>query len=227
MKCNKCGHEYETRVLTVINEVELIFPFDCPKCTQDEEKRTKQALEYEKIAKDRERVAEWILRANIPQIYAGMREYVPKADNQRLFWDFKKPLIFSGSTGSGKTMLACWLAIVGIAKYDKTARYFTHSGMVSRIKATWGSKYENEDTIINDCAKCDLLILDEMDKQEYTDYLFRVLDGRYQNQLPTILIANKTPDDIKQILGDALYSRLRGSNAIVKIFDNIDYRATK
>ena len=52
--------------------------------------------------------------------------------------------------------------------------------MISKIKDSWYSKITCEEAVIRELIECDILIIDELDKQPYTDYLFRVLNGRLQ-----------------------------------------------
>ena len=221
MICPKCNHEYTQR--DIGNG--LLIPVTCPECDRKFRAKMEAEAEQEKIRAENERILRWIKHSNIPPIYAAMRSYTPLNAVQAIEWDYKTPLLFIGGTGSGKTKRACWLAMFGIWKYNKTARYTLHSGLVSRIKASWNSKYETEDSVIRDFVDTDILILDEVDKQEYTEYLFRVLDGRYTANKPTILLSNGTGEEVKRILGDALYSRLtKGQGLKAYNFGNKDFR---
>ena len=82
----------------------------------------------------------------------------------------------------------------------------------------------SENEIMKELSTTDILIIDEIDKQEYTNQLFQIMDGRYANQKPTIIIGNATIDEVKAILGDALNSRLREFGAVIKPFSKCDYR---
>lgn len=223
MKCLDCGFEYTQKELKIGDSV-FFLPFSCPKCDEAVREKLAKEAENECIKEENERILRWIANANFPPIYANMRNYEPMTEAQAMEWDYATPLIFIGGTGSGKTKKACWLAIVGIWKYKKTARYTIHSGLVSRIKASWSSKVETEDSVINDFINADILIIDELDKQEYTEYLFRVLDGRYGANRPTILLSNSTIEEVRRILGDALNSRLRGQGVKARSFGSKDFR---
>ena len=226
MICQKCNYEYNTIEQEIGGSV-YIFPMSCPEC----DKAFRMKLEAETKANNEkaeaERINTWIKNAEIPPRYAVMREFTAKNQSQSLTWDFKKNLIFTGGTGAGKTTVACWLAIVSIIKYRKTARYKSYPDLLLSLDSNKFGKIVNTESVIQDCIECDILILDEIDKGVYSNYLFQIMNGRYNKQLPTIIIGNATIDEIKAIFGDALNSRLREQGAIVKGFASIDYRGIK
>jgi DNA replication protein DnaC len=222
--CSKPFQQTEQEIAGVI----LRFPSECPDCS----KATKEKLEAETKAEmeraENERIELWIKNSRIPPKYATIRDYQPKDETQRIVWDFKKNLVFIGQCGSGKTHLACAIAIIGIIKYKKTARYFTHYDLIRYVRNAWDkNSVMSENEIMRELATTDILIIDEIDKQEYTNQLFQIMDGRYSNQKPTIIIGNATTEEVKAILGDALSSRLREFGAVIKPFSKIDYRINK
>ena len=225
MICDKCGFEYQPREFSIGGHSITMFG-DCPKCAEKLRAKLAKEAEQEQIREENERILRWIKNANFPPIYANLRGYEPKTDAQAIEWDYTKPLLFVGVTGCGKTMRACWLAIVGIWQYKKTARYIDHSALISRIEAAKNFKsFQDVDATIKEFVECDILIIDELDKQPYTNHLFRVLDGRYGANRPTIFLSNAKPEEIKLIFGDALYSRLvNGQGMKTYKFESADFR---
>jgi DNA replication protein DnaC len=85
-------------------------------------------------------------------------------------------------------------------------------------------------SIIRDYTTPHLLVLDEIDKRGGTDaeqrLLHRILDKRYRQVLPTLLIGNVAdPDELQTILdgpgGDGigpLFDRLRQTGGVVRAF---------
>lgn len=226
MICPKCNHEYETIEREIGGGV-YTFPMSCPECDRVMRDRLEAETKAELVKQEAVRINLWIKNAEIPPRYAVMRECTPKNSTQELKWDFKKNLIFTGGTGAGKTTVACWIAIVGIIKYRKTARYKSYPDLLLSLDSNKFGKIVNTESVIQDCIECDILILDEIDKGVYSNYLFQIMNGRYNKQLPTIIIGNATIDEIKAIFGDALNSRLREQGTIVKGFASIDYRSEK
>lgn len=219
----ECGKDFEQKEF-ILGGQSFKYPHICTECTLETQNKLEARAKAEREKEEAERAVMWIERSGIPKRYRDMTEFVPRNPSQNITWDFRRSLIFSGGTGNGKTMLACYIALCGIRMYRKTARYTTHADMISLIKSTWSSKIVSEEQIVSDLVSCDVLILDEIDKQPYTEYLFRVLDGRYNEERPTIIIGNATGDQIKQVLGEALVSRLRQQGAAFKQFAKIDYR---
>lgn len=220
------GHTYETKELTIGDKV-YTLPFECPICAKQLRDKLEAETQREKDKAEFDRIKSWTAHSGIPQRYANMTEYTPLNPSQSLTWDCKKNIILTGGTGAGKTTVACWLAIVGIIKYRKTVRYKSYPDLLLSLDSNKFGKIVNTESVIQDCIECDILILDEIDKGVYSNYLFQIMNGRYNKQLPTIIIGNATIDEIKAIFGDALNSRLREQGTIVKGFASIDYRGIK
>jgi DNA replication protein DnaC len=69
----------------------------------------------------------------------------------------------------------------------------------------------------------DLLILDEVGVQFGSDteklLLFDVLNERYEQRKPTLLLSNLALDGVKAFLGERIYDRLREDGAEAVVFD--------
>jgi len=224
--CPKCNTPFDQKEIAIGN-ITMQYPYECTKCALETTKRLEDEAKATQDAEEASRVDLWIKNAGIPLRYKNLTSFSPKNKTQSISWDFRRNLIFFGGTGAGKTHIACFIAIAGIKHYRKTARYTTHAEMIRRIKGTWSSKSISEESVINDLIGCDVLIIDEIDKQEYTQYLFQIMDGRYNAMLPTIIIGNATIDAIKSILGDAIVSRLREQGVSARAFEAVDYRDKK
>lgn len=128
----------------------------------------------------------------------------------------KSNLIMVGSTGVGKTHLACATARTLLNK-GMFARYITSEELAQRIMNAWDrdAKGQSEESIINDFKQYDLLILDEYglhDREKRLELVHKVLYARYDAGKPTMLISNLTIDGdkgLKADLGDRLWSRFQ------------------
>ena len=66
-------------------------------------------------------------------------------------------------------------------------------------------------------------MLDEVGSQFGSDteklFIFDIIDGRYQNMKPTILISNLDIDGIKDAIGDRCVDRLREGGGMMVAFN--------
>jgi len=101
--------------------------------------------------------------------------------------------------------------------------------IIRKVKSTWDRNAEmtEEDVIRVYCQK-DLLIIDEVGVQFGTDaekiILFEIINERYAQMLPTILISNLTESELSNYIGERIIDRMKeGQGAVIK-FDWDSYR---
>ena len=124
-----------------------------------------------------------------------------------------------GKRGTGKTRLA---AEVLRDKAPERGRYTTAMGLFLRIRASFSkTSPESEAQIIEELARCPLLILDELQERGNTAWedrlLTHLLDRRYGAMKPTILIANLEPSGLTNTLGDSIVSRLNETGGVLHL----------
>jgi DNA replication protein DnaC len=137
-------------------------------------------------------------------------------------------LIFTGGPGTGKTHLACGIANAIIEQHQASALFLGALEALRSIKATYNRDSEiSEQDAIDNLISPRLLILDEIGVQLGTEHekmlLFDVLNGRYQECRPTILLSNLSGDDLEQYLGQRVMDRYRECGAVLA-FDWESYR---
>lgn len=204
MNCETHG-KYQAKVLHILGKA-MVMP--CPKCKEEEANLKQREEEHEAKIKEAERITIWINKSGIPPIYRNLESFNFRPEQQQLKdYDYKKNLVIYGGVGTGKTMVASHLGVKAI-RNGLRVRYLYANEIEKRVKSSWGTQL-TEDDIIEQFIDCDLLILDEIGRVTYNDYLFKVFDGRYMNQKPTILIGNIDVKEIPNILGAAIASRLR------------------
>ena len=125
-----------------------------------------------------------------------------------------KSLIFVGNPGAGKTYAACAVVNEIIYKRDHSALYTTTQDYLVRLRACYNADAEEREMdVFNTYVAPSLLVLDEVgrhkDSKHASDSLFALLDRRYREVRPTILVSNMSKDELKEYLGEALVSRLR------------------
>ena len=131
-------------------------------------------------------------------------------------------MIVSGSVGTGKTLLAS--ALIDSIIHKKTCRLIKLYDLMNEIKKTFsGESDKTEADIINEMSGFDLLIIDEVGTQTDSDWeklqIFNVIDGRYQNMNPTVLISNLSAEEVQSVIGERSVDRLREEGAFVIPFN--------
>lgn len=224
INCEKHG-DYNVRILTLAGK-DIKFK-SCPKCVKErnDEAEEKERLERELAEKQRwERVQ---ARAGITPRNAEMRfkNYRTDTPEQQHVHDVcnayakriydgerVESLIITGGVGTGKTMIAT--CMINALYKSKRVLIIKLADMLRYIKGSYqaGAEY-TEFQAIDKFSSYDLLILDEVGASRETDndklLIFDVIDGRYQNMLPTVIISNLNIDGIKEVLGDRVVDRLR------------------
>jgi DNA replication protein DnaC len=102
-------------------------------------------------------------------------------------------------------------------------------GLIRRVRATWRRDSERtEEDVLAMLASVDLLVIDEIGVQYGTEgeqtILFEVLDRRYCDMRPTILLTNQGKDGFRDYIGARSFDRLTETARWVS-FDWASYRA--
>ena len=164
----------------------------------------------------------------VPPRFQGktLQNYVPNEHSKELY-DFcldyaanlkaritnGTSIILSGRPGTGKTHLAC--ALVMEAKRQGFSGLFTSvAKLVRQVRDTWASGSEvTESEVLDRYIKLDLLVIDEVGVQAGSDnernILFSVINGRYEEMRPTILLSNEPLSKVKELIGERAFDRFR------------------
>lgn len=177
--------------------------------------------------------------ARLPERYVGVR-FVAGNDEQRavrqtvkMFQQFIlseaawAALIMVGKTGTGKTLLACELAQSLMTKAARSVRYITAKGMISEIQASYSNDSKSEEGEIMRFSQYDVLIIDEIDalpaKENASLLLTEIINRRYNENKPVIVISNQPFDNLAKFIGERVHSRLH-ENAFSCDFSWADFR---
>jgi DNA replication protein DnaC len=212
----------------------------CPNCTPN--------LLREEVAKQEQAAAEAALlrRAGVPPRFANRRLATFQAVNdgagralavaEAYAGDFRtaratgRSLILSGDVGTGKTHLALGIAHQVMA-IGYTARYTVFQDAVLAVKETYRKESTaTEAKVIETFVSPDLLVLDEVGVQRGSEtekiILFSIVNGRYNEMKPTIVISNLALEPLKEFLTDRVMDRLREGGGRAVAFDWESFRRT-
>lgn len=122
-------------------------------------------------------------------------------------------LILAGGCGTGKTHLALAAAQQHM-KAGGTALYVTVLDLVRMLRDTWRKDSgDSESQVLNRLSRVGLLVIDEVGVQYGTGAeqlaLTTVIDRRYREQMPMILLTNMEPAAFAEAVGERSADRLR------------------
>lgn len=200
----------------------------CPTCQSENDRQREEEEKAKALQQAQDRHKALLGRAAIPQRFIGRTfdGFTATTDAQKkaLFVcrdyaeQFKENhkagmgLILSGKPGTGKSHLAS--AIMQTILGTHTTQYVTCMDVIRMIRETWRKDSErSERRVLESLGHIDLLVIDEIGVQYGTEgeqtILFDVLDIRYRDQMPTILLTNQDMAGARQFLGDRTWDRIR------------------
>lgn len=136
-------------------------------------------------------------------------------------------LYIEGTNGTGKTHLAAAISLQligeGIPVICKTA-----SDLLGDIKKAFDRNYPPEHEVMDAYKKVDLLIIDDLGKEQCSDWsmstLYSILNDRYEDMRPTIVTTNYNADGLVNALTPkgfdntkiiAIISRLKETSTVM------------
>ena len=159
--------------------------------------------------------------------------YDEELENDEWFNTFRKAksvverggnVLLCGTRGGGKTRMACELSKRAVLPRDrsKPRRVFKSAMRIFlEIRATYRrDAKESELDIIDYLATCRLLVIDEVQERAESTFeaqkLTTIIDERYKHKLPTILIANLTPEAFLESLGPSICDRCNEDGGLLE-----------
>ena len=187
------------------------------------------------ICRKQANAARLLAASNIPKRFVGcdFDNYEAATDEQQRvlrrcegyarefakFRDAGACLLLCGRPGTGKNHLATAIS----------RRLLADGYSVLRIKASqyldayWSKGFDEREAWLHGMASVDLLMIDEIGRSSNAksaqDAFFRLLDARYEAQLPNLLATNLNREELIEVLGDATYDRLTQGGSIRLTFD--------
>lgn len=238
MHCDKHG-EFESTFIDFMN-----IWTKCSHCV--DEMAQAEAEKKEKIRRA-ELLSRLSKNADIPARFEGatLENYQVHTNAQRSVLDFfseyarefsiaaktGRSAIMVGGVGTGKTHLAIAVAKAVILQ-EYSAKYTTVQRIVRALKDTWNRQTnETESDIIRRFSQPSLLIIDEVGVQFGSEFekqiLFDVVNERYENRKPTIMLSNVQVNELVGFVGERVIDRMREDGGKVIPFSWGSYRKAR
>lgn len=206
----------------------------CPSCARVAGQAHQARLDAERIRVQEQQIQARLERTGLPlryrnrrfdnyrakqphqaQTLAAVRDYA-EGFAQRLRAGTSLTLI--GKIGTGKTHLAA-ATLHSLCTQGYSGLYLTAGQVIRRIQQTYGNGAETEEAVYRALLAPDLLVIDEIGAQRQSAdelrILFELLNLRYAEVRPVMLISNLALGPLGELLGERLIDRLReGGGAI-------------
>lgn len=214
----------------------------CPACQMQAKSDEQDQATAKRSAAQAQRVQDLIKQTAIPTRFIGrtLDNYVAQTDGQakalatcrRYVEHFGRSghgasLILSGLPGTGKSHLAGGILQALLPRH--VGVYVTMMDLIRMLRDTWRKDSDQSETIVlQQLAQVPLLVIDEIGVQYGTDaertLFFDVMDRRYRQCMPVILMTNQAMQEFRATVGDRVYDRLTEVAKWVP-FDWPSYRA--
>ncbi len=199
----------------------------CPACDAEAQAEREQQEERQRVERRQQRMAELMQASAIPSRFVGRsfaNFHAPTPAHQHALTvcrDYAEQyaeharrgsgLILAGMPGTGKSHLAAAILQALIGRHD--VRYTTCMDMIRAVRETWRRDSDRTETqVLGGLQRLDLLAVDEVGMQYGTEgeqtILFDVLDRRYREVKPTIILTNQDQRGLREFVGDRTFDRL-------------------
>lgn len=217
----------------------------CTHCVSEERAEQQRTQEADSLRKRQEQWERALDGAGIPERFRNrsLQSFVADTPGKRHALEFAtryaaefdsildvgRSAIFIGKPGTGKTHLATAIGLHVMRNLHRPVLFMTVMRAIRRVKDSWSREsQETETQAIESLTYPDLLILDEVGVQFGSDtekrILFDVLNERYEQRKPSILISNLGLDEVRAYVGERIFDRLREDGGEAIVFDWDSYR---
>ena len=135
--------------------------------------------------------------------------------------------IWGKSTGNGKTSWACKIMSHYFRKIafdtglENEGLYIFLPTFLEDLRNNYEDKDPDFEQVLTMVKSCKLLIIDDIGAERVTDWVrervVSIINTRVSNNLATIYTSNRSPEELKEDLGDRIASRVVGSSQVIEM----------
>lgn len=237
-ECEKHG-AFEQKVTMLLGKA---LRSQCPECARIAKQQREERAEAEQALNVRLAISRKLGDSLIPKRFADRSlanyrvEHKDQAEALRFCRHYVKTfaqiaetgrcMVLLGKPGTGKTHLGAGMANDLMRSTSHSAVYRTVGSVLQAIRATYDRSSEaTEASILASLIEPSLLVLDEVgvSKEQPSDFelttLFAIINGRYEQVKPTVVISNLSPEQLPVAMGERCVDRLREGGMIVVPFE--------
>lgn len=130
-------------------------------------------------------------------------------------------LYIEGTNGTGKTHLAAAIAMQLMSEQKIPCICKTAGDLLLDIKSAFDRDNTNEKQILQIYKDVSLLIVDDLGKEQCTDWsistLYSIMNDRYERMLPTIVTTNYNSDDLIRALTPKGYDNYKATAIVSRL----------
>lgn len=137
------------------------------------------------------------------------------------FSNISPNLLFHGESGSGKTFFMACIARTAVEK-NAFVVYQSAFTLAKQLEDDRFGKSEDSSAALEQCAKCDLLIIDNLGTETTTAYtasaLYQLLNRRVSEKRPTLIATAMNIDEIAARYGTHMSARIRSDYILMPLY---------
>lgn len=129
--------------------------------------------------------------------------------------------ILTGRRGSGKTQMSTFWAMERLKAGKGCGKYTTATDFLADIRRTWSgaNSGQAERELLSRYQKAPMLVIDEYQEASAGEWaqstLVNIIDRRYREMLGTVIIANYSPEELRENVSHSIVDRANEQGGIM------------
>lgn len=185
---------------------------------EERKKRIEELLSHSNLGKKYSRAIfeNFQIRQGTEDAFFAARRYMEEWPKRKLSGE---GLIIYGPPGNGKSHLAAAITHGIVERHLNSVLFANVPELLVDIMSSFEKK-EETDKIRKRLHECDLLVLDDIGTERWSQWveqiMYVVINKRLNDEKPLVLTTNCTPKELAETVGTKIWSRLQGACLLVE-----------